>query len=231
MRRCPTGPDHGAVLEEAAGRRIHRSGSRQTAMLSFAVPAHNEEQLLGATLRAIREAAGALDEPFEMVVADDASTDGTAAVARALGAHVVSVRHRRIAAARNAAARAAHGDLLVFVDADTLVTEAAVRAAVLAMRRGAAGGGSAIRFDGRVPLYGRILVAGGRAALPPVPARQRLLSLLHPRGVRRRRRVRRDAAGCGGRRHEPPAPPPRAFRRSPRVRDDVGTEAPRLLGP
>ena len=71
---------------------------------------------------------------------------------------MVSVRHRRIAAARNAAARATRGDLLVFVDADTLVTEAAVRAAVLAMRRGAAGGGSAIRFDGRVPLYGRILV-------------------------------------------------------------------------
>ena len=61
-------------------------------------------------------------------------------MARALGAHVVSVRHRRIAAARNAAARAARGDLLVFVDADTLVTEAAVRAAVLAMRRGAAAG-------------------------------------------------------------------------------------------
>src|SRR4029079_6981381 len=103
------------------------------------------------------------DEPYEMVVADDASTDGTAAVARALGAHVVSVPHRRIAAARHRAARAAHGDLLVFVDADTLVTEAAVRGAVLAMRRGAAGGGSAIRVDGRGSLSGPLPPRGGGA--------------------------------------------------------------------
>lgn len=139
--------------------RISCTGVRQMAMLTFAVPAHNEERLLGATLQAIRAAAEAVGEPFEMVVADDASTDGTAIVASASGARVVSVAQRRISAARNAAARAGRGDRLVFVDADTLVTEAAVRAAVAAMRRGVAGGGSAFRFDGRVPLYGRVLCA------------------------------------------------------------------------
>jgi len=128
-------------------------------MLSFVIPAYNEELLLGATLRAIREAAESIGEPFEMVVADDASTDRTADVARQLGARVVAVHHRQISATRNAGARAAHGEYLFFVDADTIVTAAAVRAALSAMRAGAVGGGSAFRFDGRIPLYGRVLQA------------------------------------------------------------------------
>lgn len=128
-------------------------------MLSFVVPAYNEEVLLGGTLRAIRAAAEAIGEPFEVVVADDASTDRTADVAAELGARVIAVHQRQISATRNAGARAARGELLVFVDADTVVTEAVVRAAVAAMRGGAVGGGSAFRFDGRVPRYGRILQA------------------------------------------------------------------------
>ena len=47
--------------------------------------------------------------------------------------------------------------MLIFVDADTLVSGSVVRAAVDAMRAGAVGGGCAYRYDGSVPLYGRIL--------------------------------------------------------------------------
>src|SRR5215510_10727190 len=127
--------------------------------ISFIIPAYNEEQLLGRTLKAIDQAARPLGEPVEVIVADDASTDRTAAIAREHGAHVVSVKCRQIAATRNAGARRAHGDLLVFVDADTIVTEAVVGAAIAAMRGGAVGGGCAFRFDGRVPPYGRVLAA------------------------------------------------------------------------
>ena len=128
-------------------------------MLSFIVPAYNEEQLLGRTLAALREAAEALGEPYEMILADDASTDRTAEIARANGARVVAVRHRQIAATRNAGARAATGEMLIFVDADTVVTSAAVRAAVAALRQGAVGGGCAFSFDGPLPLYARLLQA------------------------------------------------------------------------
>src|SRR5215813_13197634 len=128
-------------------------------MISFVIPAYNEEALLGRTLEAINAAARELGQPSEVVVADDASTDRTAAVARAHGARVVPVNYRQIAATRNAGARAATGDLLVFVDADTVVTRAAVRRAVGAMRAGAVGGGCGFRFDGPVPLYGRLLAA------------------------------------------------------------------------
>jgi glycosyltransferase involved in cell wall biosynthesis len=127
-------------------------------VISFVVPAYNEEQLLGPTLRAIHAAARAAGEPYEVVVADDASTDRTAAVAAEHGARVVSVAHRKISATRNAGARAAAGDLLIFVDADTLVTAAVVRAAVRAVHRGAVGGGCRFRFDGRVPLYARLML-------------------------------------------------------------------------
>jgi len=47
-------------------------------MISFCIPAHNEEQLLSGTLAAINNAARELSLDFEIVVADDGSTDGTA---------------------------------------------------------------------------------------------------------------------------------------------------------
>lgn len=127
-------------------------------MLSFIVPAHNEELLLGATLDAIRNAAELLGEPYELIVVDDASTDQTAFVARNCGARVISVANRQISATRNSGAHAAKGELLVFVDADTRVDGEVVRAAVQAVRDGAVGGGAAIKFDGSVPLYAHLLL-------------------------------------------------------------------------
>src|SRR5262249_35410655 len=108
---------------------------------------------------AIAAAAEELGEPFEIIVADDASTDQTAEVAVNCGARIVSVNHRQIAATRNAGARAAAGKLLIFVDADTIVNADVVRAATEVMHHGAVGGGCAFYFDGRLPLYGRLLAA------------------------------------------------------------------------
>jgi glycosyltransferase involved in cell wall biosynthesis len=129
--------------------------------VSFVVPAHDEERLLGRTLDAIARAARTLGEPFEIIVVDDASSDRTAAIAHAHGVRVVTVDRRQIAAARNAGAHQANGEMLVFVDADTIVSEEVVRAAVAALRGGAAGGGCATRFDGRLPPYGRVIAAVG----------------------------------------------------------------------
>jgi glycosyltransferase involved in cell wall biosynthesis len=126
-------------------------------MISFIIPAYNEERLLGSTVRAVHAAARTLGEPYEVVVADDASTDQTAARAEHSGARVIPVAHRQIAATRNAGARAAKGDLFIFVDADTLVNEAVIRGAVAAIRKGAVGGGAAVRFDGPLPWYARVL--------------------------------------------------------------------------
>ena len=116
-------------------------------MLSFIIPAHNEEHFLGPTLDSIQTAAQAVGEPFETIVVDDASTDRTAEIAATRGAHVVRSERRQIAAARNAGAAQAQGEILIFVDADTLLPEATRREVLAAVRAGAVGGGAWLRFD------------------------------------------------------------------------------------
>ena len=123
-------------------------------MLSFIVPAYNEEFELPATLEAIRLAAQ--DRPHEIIVADDGSTDRTAAVAREAGVKLISIRRRQIAAARNAGGHAAVGDILFFVDADTRINSKHVHGAIAAIQDACAGGGSRVVIDGTIPMWSRI---------------------------------------------------------------------------
>jgi glycosyltransferase involved in cell wall biosynthesis len=126
-------------------------------LVSLIIPAHDEERLIDRTVRSLRAAAAEAGLAHEVIVADDASSDRTGAIAEAAGARVVRHERRQIAATRNLGARAAAGDLLVFVDADTWPNAAALRQAVDAMTAGAAGGGASMRFDGVVPLYARVI--------------------------------------------------------------------------
>jgi glycosyltransferase involved in cell wall biosynthesis len=120
-------------------------------MLSFIVPAHNEELWIGKCLASIRGTMEKVGEPYEMIVVDDASTDSTCQIAEQFGAHTLRADYRKISAVRNAGARAAVGDVFFFVDADTRINEEAVRAALSALRAGAAGGGCVFDLDGPVP--------------------------------------------------------------------------------
>ncbi len=131
---------------------------RVVSFVSFIVPAWNEEAQLAATLSRIRKAAQSLAEQSEIVVADDGSTDRTREIAEQLADRTVQVNHRQIAATRNAGARAARGDLLIFVDADTTVSSELLRAAVSAVRQGAVGGGCLARLDEPVPVWARLAV-------------------------------------------------------------------------
>lgn len=119
--------------------------------VSIIVPAHNEEKLIGATLTAAGAAARELGVPFEVVVVDDGSTDRTADIARAHGATVVPAAVHQIAGSRNAGARAARGEMFIFVDADTIVSAPVLQAAVEAMRGGAVGGGARATYDRATP--------------------------------------------------------------------------------
>ena len=89
--------------------------------LSLVVPAYNEERYLPRLLDSVDAARAAYARgrgAVEVIVADNASTDGTAAVAAARGCTVVRVEKRAIAAARNGGAAIARGEILCFTDAD-----------------------------------------------------------------------------------------------------------------
>jgi glycosyltransferase involved in cell wall biosynthesis len=122
-------------------------------MISFIIPAHNEEAGLGRTLQAINDTARAIGRPYEIVVVNDASTDATPEVALKFQARVISVNHRQIAATRNSGGRAANGDRLFFVDADTTVNRSTLASALRYMDQGAAGGGATVLLDGISPFY------------------------------------------------------------------------------
>ena len=139
-------------------------------LISFVIPAHNEQRLLGATLQAIHKSAEHCGSEYEIVVADDASSDGTAQVAADFGARVVSVSHRKISATRNSGAHASHGNLLIFVDADTSINTAVLKGAIGACNGGAVGGGALVNFEGRLPLY-------AKAVLPLMAAGMRSMRL------------------------------------------------------
>jgi 4,4'-diaponeurosporenoate glycosyltransferase len=92
-----------------------------TTTLSVIIPARNEERNLPQLLRSLAEQA---PRPHEIIVVDDGSTDRTAEVARQMGATVLSSRPlpdgwRGKTWACQQGARAAKGELLLFVDADT----------------------------------------------------------------------------------------------------------------
>ena len=127
-------------------------------MISFIVPAYNEEIELPATLATIRSATSGLSQPFEIIVVDDASTDATPEIAEQAGARVVSINRRQIAAARNTGACAARGEFLFFVDADTRINQTHITEAMALLEAGYAGGSARGVMDGFIPLWSRILL-------------------------------------------------------------------------
>jgi hypothetical protein len=92
--------------------------------ISVIIPAHNEEAYLGRTLSALREQEHAA---FEIIVVANGCTDGTAATAQGACDQLIVRAQKGLCAARNSGARRAKGELLVFLDADTMLEPHALR--------------------------------------------------------------------------------------------------------
>ena len=117
--------------------------------VSVLIPAYNEQALIGEVIDSVhRSFASMPDRPYEVIVCDNNSTDRTADLAAAKGATIVVEPHNQISRARNAAARAARGKWLIFLDADTLLNPQLLRSTLTCLESGKfVGGGSTIAFD------------------------------------------------------------------------------------
>ena len=83
--------------------------------ISVIVCSYNGSRTIRDTLEALRQ----IEYPdFEVIVVDDGSTDGTAAIARDYGARVISTENRGLSSARNTGLRAATGSIVAYTDDD-----------------------------------------------------------------------------------------------------------------
>jgi glycosyltransferase involved in cell wall biosynthesis len=93
--------------------------SSMTPRISVVIPVYNSEGYLRSCLEHISRSSVV---PFECIVVDDGSTDGSTAAAQEFGATVLKTEKRSgPALARNLGARKASGEILFFIDADVCV--------------------------------------------------------------------------------------------------------------
>ena len=91
--------------------------------ISFVIPAYNEEEYLGKCLDAITKESRGKEKDVEVIVVNNASTDGTRAVAeRYPNVTIVDEKKKGIVFARHAGFAASHGEIIANVDADTMLT-------------------------------------------------------------------------------------------------------------
>ena len=94
-------------------------------MISIIIPAHNEEKYVGPTLDALQDQDYGW---FETVVVANGCADKTAEVARGRCHRLIVLSQKSLGVARNLGARMAKGEILVFLDADTLLEPSGLKA-------------------------------------------------------------------------------------------------------
>lgn len=92
--------------------------------ISVVIPAHNEEEFLPATLSALNRQTY---RKYETIVVTNGCTDQTAEAVRGKCTHLFELDERGLGPARNLGAEKARGNLLLFLDADTILEPSALR--------------------------------------------------------------------------------------------------------
>jgi glycosyltransferase involved in cell wall biosynthesis len=88
--------------------------------ISVIIPTLNEERFIARCLKALRNQTF---KEFEMIVGDSYSVDRTIKIAKQFKARVRLTQRRGPAAGRNEGAKVARGEILVFIDADTIASQ------------------------------------------------------------------------------------------------------------
>ncbi len=86
--------------------------------ISVVIPCLNEARTIALVVREAREAFSQSGDPFEIIVADNGSSDRSRELAQEAGAKVVAVAARGYGAALQGGFSAAQGEIILFGDAD-----------------------------------------------------------------------------------------------------------------
>jgi glycosyltransferase involved in cell wall biosynthesis len=140
--------------------------------VSIVIPCYNQARFLG---EAIESALAQTWTPVEVIVVNDGSTDGSAAVAARYPVRLIAQRNHGLAAARNAGLRASAGEIVVFLDADDRLRPEAAAAAVAAL---AAAPAAMLAFGACA-----IIAEDGRSL--PAPPAPRVTDRFYPELLRR----------------------------------------------
>ncbi|HUR33755.1 MAG TPA: glycosyltransferase family A protein [Vicinamibacterales bacterium] len=100
--------------------------------VSVVIPCHNQARYLKAALRSVADQTVA---PFETIVVDDGSSDGSSATAAAAGATVVRLPHSGVSIARNRGLATASGTFVIFLDADDELEPDAIESGLAVLER------------------------------------------------------------------------------------------------
>ncbi len=129
-------------------------------MISFIFPAFNEAENLKRFPAEVFPVFDALNEPYEIVVVDDGSSDATAAVASGLGERVRLITHdhnQGLGAAVRTGIREARGDLVVTMDTDLTFAPSLVPKLLERFRQGdvdvVSGSPKLAGYDKNIPFY------------------------------------------------------------------------------
>jgi len=105
--------------------------------LSVVIPAYNEARRLPPTLTRVKQYLSEQGYTAEIMVVDNASTDGTGEVARQTGVEVIEERRRGKGAAVRKGMLAARGQHVLFSDADLSTPIEEIEKLLAALRAGA----------------------------------------------------------------------------------------------
>ncbi|RYX85966.1 glycosyltransferase [bacterium] len=92
--------------------------------LSIIIPLYNAASYIGFAIESIyRQEFASLGEPFEILIVNDGSTDGSDVIARQLATkhseiQLIEQENHGVASARNAGIRQSRGEIICFMDAD-----------------------------------------------------------------------------------------------------------------
>jgi len=101
-------------------------------LVTICIPTRNEERFIGQALYAIQKIN--LYPNAEIIVVDSESTDKTVEIARRYGAKIINLEYKippKIGMARHICSLEAKGEIIVQIDADTVITPFAIPRAVI----------------------------------------------------------------------------------------------------